>query len=567
MRKGALRAGLTTGIAIACLATPAAATAAVTGTVTMYSSAGDYIGGGQQRVYDSGRGDVVSASGSAGSLDVSVSGGAYGDSYDFTFAAPDNQAFQPGAYTGAQRTSFRSAGRPGIDISGDGRGCNEDAGSFEVRDFALDASGAVQRAWIVYEQFCDGGPALFGEVRVGEPAGPTTPALARWPEGDVGAGGQAVPIVVNAPGATGATVTGDAASDFVIRENDCTAGAGGCQIWVRFVPTAPGVREAWLHVTDAAGTRADVPLQGYAYGGTTGLTMTSDPGDWVGGGQAYSYGPTSSIGVGGSRSHISASVTGANGDWWYLDFSPAAGDILAPGTYSGATRYPFNGSGPGLNVDGNGHGCNQLDGSFTVNELTFSGADIRTLSISFEQHCEHGAPALRGTLQLRAGDTAPPAPWMVSGTPPADPGPPPSGAPAPAASTTTAVAAPAVLTAVTPAASADPDARVRTVIAVEGARHVASAKAFTRAVASLRRTAAARSATSHLLAAEGSYRAALASAPARSAAVSAQRRALLAELARERASLLAFRTALRHEHGAALRRAREHALSAVADVT
>ena len=46
------------------------------------------------------------------------------------------------------------------------------------------------------------------------------------------------------------------------------------------------------------------------------------------------------------------SVDGANGDWWYLDFVPSDGDILAPGTYADATRYPFNGTGPGLDVYG-----------------------------------------------------------------------------------------------------------------------------------------------------------------------------------------------------------------------
>jgi hypothetical protein len=136
-------------------------------------------------------------------------------------------------------------------------------------------------------------------------------------------------------------------------------------------------------------------------------------------------------------------VNGVNGDWWYLDFTPAAGDVLAPGTYSGATRYPFNGNGPGLSVSGNGRGCNELDGSFIVNELRMDGGDLRSLSISFEQHCEHSPNALRGTLSFRAGDTTTPAPWMAPGGPtplnpppaapqaPAAPAPAPQAAPAP----------------------------------------------------------------------------------------------------------------------------------------
>ena len=552
---------LTTGFAIACMALPAAAHAAATGTVTMYSETGDYIGGGEQRVFDGSRGDVVSASGTAGSLNVSVSGGTYGDAYTFTFAAPDGQGFQPGAYTNAQRTPFREAGHPGIDIYGDGRGCNEDAGNFEVRDWALDASGNVARAWIVYEQFCEGGgPALFGEVRIGEPASTAVPSLTRWPESDVGRGGQAVPITVQTPGVTGVSVTGDAASDFVVRENDCTAGAAGCQVWVRFVPTAPGVRQAWLHLS----TGADIPLQGYAYGGTTGLTMTSDAGDYIGGGSSYSYGPTASLGAGGSRSHISAGVDGPDGSWWDLDFVPAAGDILAPGTYTGATRYPFNGSGAGLNVDGNGRGCNQLDGSFTVNELTFSGADIRTLSISFEQHCEHAAAALRGTLSIRAGDTTPPAPWLVAGTPPADPGtPPPPGA---TTSQPALTAGPPIAVAVTPVlAPTTADGALKAIITVQGTRHAAAVKAFKRAVKSGKR-AASRKATTALLADAQRYRATLLKAKATSSALVKRRANLLSALARESASLKAFQAALTKAHGGGLRAARQRALKAVAGV-
>jgi hypothetical protein len=553
---------LTTGLAITCLALPAAAHAAATGTVTMDSETGDYIGGGEQRVFDASHGDVVSANGSGGSLDVSVSGGTYGDAYTLTFAAPDGQGFQPGAYTDAQRTPFREAGHPGIDISGDGRGCNEDAGSFEVRDWAVDASGAVERAWIVYEQFCEGGgPALFGEVRIGEPASTTVPSLARWPESDVGHGGQAIPITVGTPGVTSVAVTGDAASDFVVRENDCTDGAAGCQVWVRFVPTAAGVRQAWLRLS----TGADVPLQGYAYGGTTGLTMTSDAGDYIGGGGAYSYGATASLGVAGSRSHISAGVDGADGSYWDLDFVPAAGDILAPGTYTGATRYPFNGNGAGLDVDGDGRGCNELDGSFTVNELTFSGAGIRTLSISFEQHCEHAAAALRGTLSIRAGDTTPPPPWLVAGTPPVDPGtPPPAGA---ATGQPALTAGPPVAIAVTPVLEpTTADGALTAIITVQGTRHAAAAKAFRRAVKSLARRAAARKATKALLADAQRYRATLSKAKASSSALSTRRSRLLSALARERTSLKAFQRALTKAHGSALRMARERALKAVAGV-
>lgn len=502
-------------LGVSLLVAPASAFA---DSATMFSEAGDYIGGGRQALFDTRAGDRVSASVSSdgGGFYVSVSGGPYGESYGMSFAAPDDTPLRPGVYVGAQRASFREAGRPGIDISGDGRGCNTISGSFEVRELVAGVDGNVQSAWIVYEQHCEGGTsALFGEVRIGAPQ-PAAPSLVRWPARDVGGGGQAVPVIVggSAP-VTGVSVVGEAAGDFVVRVDDCTGAAPPCEIWVRFVPVAPGTRLAWLRVTDAAGGRVDIPLQAFAYGGSTGLTMRSDPGDYIGGGTTWTYGPDSRIGVYGSRSFISAGVDGANGDWWYLDFEPPAGDILAPGTYTGATRYPFNGTGAGLSISGEGRGCNELSGSFTVHELQLTGSTLRSLSVSFEQHCEHMTPALRGTLNFRAGDTTTPAPWMVaSGTPVpiGDPGTPPASTPpasAPPAEAPPVTPAPAPAPAVSAAVAA------RTSLAAERARVAASSRALVKATEKLRPrgVAKARKAAARLAADLKRYRAAVAAAP------------------------------------------------------
>src|SRR5436305_2000111 len=130
-------------------------------------------------------------------------------------------------------------------------------------------------------------------------------------------------------------------------------------------------------------------------------------------------------------SYAGFGVDGANGDWWSAEFVPAAGDILVAGeTYANATRYPFSGSGPGLDVSGMGRGCNTLTGSFTVNSARFAAdGTLKNASISFVQHCEGGTPALHGTFAFRAGDNTPPAPWMVATTPVPAPPPPPTSPP------------------------------------------------------------------------------------------------------------------------------------------
>ena len=50
-----------------------------------------------------------------------------------------------------------------------------------------------------------------------------------------------------------------------------------------------------------------------------------------------------------------------------------------------------------------GRGCNELTATFTIHELTFDANGVlRTFRADFEQHCEGGTPALRGTWVFRA---------------------------------------------------------------------------------------------------------------------------------------------------------------------
>jgi hypothetical protein len=142
------------------------------------------------------------------------------------------------------------------------------------------------------------------------------------------------------------------------------------------------------------------------------LTMVSDPGDYIGQGQTWSYDTAAGdvISATTNGNTVNVAVTGFNGTWWYLDFDAPSGQTLTAGTtYPNATRYPFNGSGPGLAIYGEGRGCNTLTGSFTVTEAVFAGPDssyLQDFVATFEQHCEGAEPALRGTLSIHN----PPAP-------------------------------------------------------------------------------------------------------------------------------------------------------------
>jgi Fibronectin type III domain len=410
---------------------PAHTSAATSASYVVMFSDGDYIGGGTQRRFDP-TNATISIGGSAAYVTVSAAGGTHGDSYGFEFAAPAGKVLVPGGvYVDAQRAPFREAGRPGIDIHGSGRGCNTIAGYFEVKDLVVGANGTVTGAWILYTQFCEGGgPALWGEVRVGvsTPAAPLlVPEIIRWPTTDVGRSATTVPAAVAAVDGprtiSSAALTGEAAADYTIRSDECSGrslpAGGTCEVWVRFAPKTAGTRLATLRLTDSTGTEHTVALQGFAPGGRTRIEMTSDPGDYIGQGLAWSYTPANSnIWFSGNRGHAGFSIDGADGSWWDADFVPGQGDILVVGSYPNATRYPFNGTGPGLSISGNARGCNTLRGSFDVTWVDYAtDGRMRSFGATFVQHCEGGTPALRGTVEFRAGDTTPPPDWLIGRVP------------------------------------------------------------------------------------------------------------------------------------------------------
>jgi hypothetical protein len=202
-----------------------------------------------------------------------------------------------------------------------------------------------------------------------------------------------------------------------------TAGEA-CQVWVRFLPRDPGTRRAALQLRGSNGFTQAVPLEAFVFDGRTQLLMESDPGDWVGAGQTYRYSPAdATIGAWGNRRFVRFSIDAANGDWWHGEFAAPEGDILVPGETFTARRYPFNGPGAGIDVSGNGRGCNRILGTFTVTTAAFTPeGELKHFGVRFEQHCEEGVPAMRGLFEFRVPREEP--------APTEEPAPPASVAPA-----------------------------------------------------------------------------------------------------------------------------------------
>lgn len=224
----------------------------------MVGEAGDYVAPGF-RLYE---GREIRLNGGLSELTVNAENGkeqSFG--FDFDFAAPSGDLFAPGrTYNGAERSPFRSPGHPGIDINGDGRGCNEQAGRFTIRALAVDRQGKLKRLSLLYEQHCEGGlPALFGEIRIGlrRPPGRASavPTALRWPVRKIHEPGTTVPFTFVArrglrPGR--ARIVGRGRRSFHVVSDGCRGKRLGhgrrCQVFVRFRPAHHGRARALLEL-------------------------------------------------------------------------------------------------------------------------------------------------------------------------------------------------------------------------------------------------------------------------------------------------------------------------------
>jgi hypothetical protein len=392
--------------------------------VTMISETGDSIGGGQHRFFHPGNA-TISLGWSASSVYVSINDANQGvDFFNFEFAAPPGESLEIGEYEHAQRAGFQDATRPGIDITGNHNGCNTITGRFRVKELTRDLTGALTSAWILYEQHCEGHlPGLIGEVRVNVPGDGGNIAIGpreiRWPEADPGSVMQVVPFVIRNTALTNveigtSTLSGPSAPEFEVGLDDCqgkTLGPGDtCKVFVGWVAGPAGDKSATLLVPEAGGPTHALALEGYVHPGRTRLFMTSDPGDWIGRGQTWSHAPSNSrFGVGGNYEYAGGGVSTADGTSWSLSFASPSGDTLERGrTYTNATRTPFKGSGAGVEITGGARSCNTLAGEFTINDIFVNAFDeLERLSVTFEQHCEGGSPALRGIFEFRATGTLP----------------------------------------------------------------------------------------------------------------------------------------------------------------
>ncbi|MDQ4145072.1 MAG: RCC1 repeat-containing protein [Actinomycetota bacterium] len=129
---------------------------------------------------------------------------------------------------------------------------------------------------------------------------------------------------------------------------------------------------------------------------------SSEPDEPIGQGRTYSY---SSAGgdvfkTQGGPTGINLFVEGSKGDFWSIGLEPPKQRVLTPATY---VRAVHGGppTVPDLVVFGLGRACGGVTGTFKVLGIAFrADHTLEGLHATFEQHCQDGAPALRGEIQV-----------------------------------------------------------------------------------------------------------------------------------------------------------------------
>jgi hypothetical protein len=134
-------------------ATPAPKASRAKGIMSFGGPAGEYISAGK-RVALSAPGDKISIT-QQGPGDLQVAFVRGEAEYDANFSTGSDARFEARVYSHAQRYAMGDSGTPGLEISGNGRACNEISGSFQVSKVEFRSDGTVVRFVAVFEQLCD----------------------------------------------------------------------------------------------------------------------------------------------------------------------------------------------------------------------------------------------------------------------------------------------------------------------------------------------------------------------------------------------------------------------------
>ena len=316
----------------------------------------------------------------------------------------------PGNYPSAERWPFQSPKRPGLEIFGEGRGCNSLTGTFTVFEAELDSTGQVIAFAADAEQHCDGAiPALHVRVRINSsvPLILSAPqSIPGWPQ-EV-----SEKQIVTLDGSQSYDPDGQIVSWrwSQVSGPAISIGSPTTPITTFRAPRVPlGGADVVLRlgVRDNSGNRASDTVSVHVFNPRdrrTLLTFVSPPGDYIGQGMPLTFTPADgdvTFDEYYALPNVYIYLNGGAFNSWSAGFAAPYGGTLVPGTYLDAARWFVQFERPGLDVSGDGRGCNALSGQFTVTEFDPTTSPPR-FGARFVQSCEGFMPALTGTVLFNA---------------------------------------------------------------------------------------------------------------------------------------------------------------------
>jgi len=134
-------------------ALPSAASNHFKGTLSITGAEGEYISSGRSLKFASP--DYKISMIQQGPGDIQIEFQRDDTEFDASFSTGSEKRFEAKEYSGAQRWNTADAGRPALEIFGDGRACGEITGSFTVSSVEYGANGNITRFAATFLQLCD----------------------------------------------------------------------------------------------------------------------------------------------------------------------------------------------------------------------------------------------------------------------------------------------------------------------------------------------------------------------------------------------------------------------------
>ena len=349
---------------------------------------GDYITDGQSYRYTDADGAFTLTQESGSFLSARFVGSGF-TFWSVHVEAPEGETLEVGrTYLRAERAVVPKSGPfAGFDLSGNGRGCNSVNASFRVKQLVVGPDNAVQSAWIVFEQHCEGAePAARGQLRHGvdvvvdlaSPFERTVP----WQ--------QPLSFEVHATHASSLPLQ--------LTARDLPSGAtftdhGDARGTLEWTPGFDqlGDYTVTFHADDGQGGR-DSSTTTLSVRGASSFRVESDPGGLgavdagPGDGTFSAFKFLFQSGVG----FVFRPAGGASG-FWSVNLAGPGGSLPAPGVYENTAPHPYgSATQPLLSVRGPSGppGCDESGGRFEVKEIAWNpDQTLRSLWVAFERRC------------------------------------------------------------------------------------------------------------------------------------------------------------------------------------